>query len=108
VALNRPLTANADLARAPPAQHHILLSLVKVCQRSVDIRAARSRDRAIEAAKKRFARLEHVGEWWLHARLVEIEAGAEAEAGGLVLANREPTHSVVSMTGRARRSKVKA
>lgn len=52
--------------------------LVKVCQRSVDIRVARTRDRAIEAAKKRFARLEHVGQWWLHARLVEIEDVADA------------------------------
>ena len=52
--------------------------LVKVCQRSVDIRVARTRDRAIEAAKKRFARLEHVDQWWLHARLVEIEDVADA------------------------------
>ena len=53
--------------------------LFKVCQRSVDIRMARSLDRAVEAAKKRFARLEHVGEWRLHAQLVEVEAIAEAE-----------------------------
>ena len=48
-------------------------TLYKVCQRSVEIRTARSLDRAVEAAKKRFARLEHVGEWRLHARLFEVE-----------------------------------
>jgi hypothetical protein len=53
--------------------------LFKVCQRSVDIRTARSLERAVEAAKKRFARLEHVGEWRLHAQMVEVEAIAEAD-----------------------------
>jgi hypothetical protein len=48
-------------------------TLYKVCQRSVEIRTARSLDRAVEAAKKRFARLENVGEWRLHARLFEVE-----------------------------------
>ena len=48
-------------------------TLDKVCQRSVEIRTARSLDRAVEAAKKRFARLENVGEWRLHARLFEVE-----------------------------------
>ena len=57
--------------------------LFKVCQRSVDIRTARSPERAIEAAKKRFARLEHVGEWRLHAQLVEVEAIAEADTKAL-------------------------
>jgi hypothetical protein len=53
--------------------------LFKVCQRSVEIRTARTLDRAIEAAKKRFARLEHIGEWRLHARLFEVEALVEAQ-----------------------------
>jgi CBS domain-containing protein len=34
--------------------------LFRCCQRSIVIRAARSPERAIEAAKKRFARLEHI------------------------------------------------
>ena len=54
-------------------------TLYKVCQRSVEIRTARSLDRAVEAAKKRFARLENVGEWRLHARLFEVEPLVEAQ-----------------------------
>ena len=54
-------------------------TLYKVCQRSVEIRTARSLDRAVEAAKKRFARLEHVGEWRLHARLFEVEPLVEEQ-----------------------------
>ena len=57
-------------------------TLYKVCQRSVEIRTARSLDRAVEAAKKRFARLEHVGEWRLHARLFEVEPLVEDADGG--------------------------
>ena len=56
-------------------------TLYKVCQRSVEIRTARSLDRAVEAAKKRFARLEHVGEWRLHARLFEVEPLVEDQEG---------------------------
>ena len=56
-------------------------TLYKVCQRSVEIRTARSLDRAVEAAKKRFARLEHVGEWRLHARLFEVEPLVEDRDG---------------------------
>jgi hypothetical protein len=47
--------------------------LFKCCQRSIVIRAARTPERAIEAAKKRFARLEGVRDWKIHAGLVEIE-----------------------------------
>ena len=56
-------------------------TLYKVCQRSVEIRTARSLDRAVEAAKKRFARLERVGEWRLHARLFEVEPLEEDQEG---------------------------
>ncbi len=48
--------------------------LFKCCQRSIVIRAARTPERAIEAAKKRFARLEGIRDWKIHAGLVEIEA----------------------------------
>jgi hypothetical protein len=44
------------------------------CQRSIDIRLAKTRERAIEAAKKRFARLEHISDWRLHASIIEVEA----------------------------------
>jgi hypothetical protein len=46
--------------------------LFKCCQRSIVIRAARTPERAIEAAKKRFARLEGIRDWKIHAGLVEI------------------------------------
>ena len=78
--------------------------LVKVCQRSVDIRMARSLDRAMEAAKKRFARLEHIGEWWLHARLVEIEAIADARVDRIVPTERDR----MRVTGGARRRRGRA
>jgi hypothetical protein len=44
-----------------------------VCQRSIVVRVARNRERAIEAAKIRFARLEHVGKWTLRARSIEVD-----------------------------------
>ena len=44
----------------------------KVCQRAVDIHSARDRDRAIRAAKSRFAHLEGVGDWKLHADIFEV------------------------------------
>ncbi len=49
-------------------------SLFRVCQRAIVIRSARSRERAIEAAKKRFARLEGICDWRIHASIIEIEA----------------------------------
>jgi hypothetical protein len=47
--------------------------LFRCCQRAIVIRAARTPERAIEAAKKRFARLEGIRDWQIHARLIEIE-----------------------------------
>lgn len=48
--------------------------LFSVCQRSIVVRAARSRERAIEAAKIRFARLERIRNWALHAERIEVHA----------------------------------
>jgi hypothetical protein len=48
--------------------------LFRCCQRSIVIRSARSRERAIEAAKRRFARLEAIRDWKIHAGLIEVEA----------------------------------
>ena len=47
--------------------------LFRCCQRSIVIRRARSPDRAVEAAKKRFARLEGIGNWKIHAERVEMQ-----------------------------------
>jgi len=43
------------------------------CQRVIEIRAAKSKDRAIEAAKHRFARHEHIPHWHVRAHSLEIE-----------------------------------
>jgi hypothetical protein len=47
--------------------------LYHCCQRSVVIRAARSPERALKAAKKRFARREGVCNWKIHAARIELE-----------------------------------
>jgi hypothetical protein len=46
---------------------------VNVCQRSIDIRSAPSPDRAVQAAKQRFAHLENITEWFLHADYLEVD-----------------------------------
>jgi hypothetical protein len=47
--------------------------LFRCCQRSIIIRAARSPERAVEVAKKRFARLEGICNWNIHAGRIELE-----------------------------------
>jgi hypothetical protein len=47
--------------------------LFRCCQRVITIRSARTRERAVEAAKKRFARLEGIRNWKIHAALIAIE-----------------------------------
>jgi hypothetical protein len=47
--------------------------LFRCCQRSIIIRSARTLERAVEAAKKRFARLEGIRNWKIHAALIETE-----------------------------------
>jgi hypothetical protein len=55
--------------------------LFRCCQRSIIIRSARTPERAVEAAKKRFARLEGIRNWKIHAALVEMEPiGIETKA----------------------------
>ena len=46
--------------------------VARPCQRAIVIRSARSRERAIEAAKKRFARLEGIRDWHEHAKIIEV------------------------------------
>ena len=48
-------------------------SLFRCCPRSIIIRSARTPERAVEAAKKRFTRLEGIRDWKIHAALIEIE-----------------------------------
>ena len=47
--------------------------LFHCCQRSIIVRTARSPERAVEAAKKRFARLEGICNWNIHAGRIELE-----------------------------------
>ena len=47
--------------------------LFHCCQRSIVIRVARSPERAVEAAKIRFARLEGIRNWTIHAGRIELE-----------------------------------
>ena len=51
-------------------------------QRAIDIHSAKSRDRAIQAAKKRFARREGITDWQIRASIIEVEEIAAAPAGG--------------------------
>jgi hypothetical protein len=53
-----------------------------VCQRSIDIGSAPSQERAIEAAKQSFARLENITEWFLHADYVEVDALPQNSSSG--------------------------
>ena len=48
--------------------------LFHCCQRSIVVRAAPGPERAVEAAKKRFARLEGICNWNIHASRIELEA----------------------------------
>jgi hypothetical protein len=67
--------------------------LFRCCQRSIIIRSARTSDRAIEAAKKKFARLEGIRDWKFHAALIEIEP-IEVEAKlPVAAAQRKPRPS---------------
>lgn len=46
----------------------------KVLQRVIDIRRSKSKERAVQAAQRRFERAEHMPEWKLHADTIEVEA----------------------------------
>jgi hypothetical protein len=47
--------------------------LFRCCQRTIVVRSARSLERAVEAAKRRFARLEGIRDWKFHAGQIEAE-----------------------------------
>jgi hypothetical protein len=57
----------------------------RVCQRSIVVRKAESPEHAIETAKQRFAKLEGIRDWWIHAAMIEIVpitdgAGTDADS----------------------------
>ena len=66
--------------------------LFRCCQRVITIRSARTLDRAVEAAKKRFARLEGIRNWKIHAALIAIES-----------IKTEPEHATLSAENGANR-----
>ena len=43
------------------------------CQQAIEIGAAKSKERAVEAAKHRFARRQAVPHWTARAHLIEVE-----------------------------------
>jgi hypothetical protein len=43
------------------------------CQETIEILSAKSKDRAVEAAKHRFARRQAVPHWGVRAHLIEVE-----------------------------------
>lgn len=45
----------------------------RCCQDAIEIRVAKSRDRAIQAAKHRFARRQAVPSWTIRAHRIEVE-----------------------------------
>jgi hypothetical protein len=53
-------------------------AVLKACQRTIVIRLARSPERAIAAAQKRFARLEGIRDWTMRARFIEVDVLDEA------------------------------
>ena len=55
-------------------------AVFRPCQRMILIRSARNRERAIAAAKKRFARLEGVRDWRIHAQIVEVDVVEDSAA----------------------------
>jgi hypothetical protein len=63
--------------------------LFRCCQRSIVIRRARSPERAVEAAKRRFARLEGGRDWKVHAEMIEIEE-IDLAGGGRPFAAAHP------------------
>ena len=57
--------------------------LFHCCQRSIVVRAARTPERAVEAAKKRFARREGICNWNIRAGRIELEViDSPADPGG--------------------------
>ena len=54
--------------------------LFRCCQRSLMIRSAPDAERAVEAAKQQFAKLERIHDWKIHAALIEVEQ-IECETG---------------------------
>jgi hypothetical protein len=57
--------------------------LVKAPQGSIEIHSARTRERAVQAAQRRFARLKHISDWSIYADKLEvITLPAEQVAAG--------------------------
>ncbi|HTJ65190.1 MAG TPA: hypothetical protein VL899_15430 [Alphaproteobacteria bacterium] len=43
------------------------------CQETIEIRVAKSKERAVKAAKHRFARRQAIPTWTGHAHMIEVE-----------------------------------
>ena len=62
-----------DLTDSYGRQHH-------ACQREIEVPASLGRDRAIEAAKREFERLEGISSWTHRARTIECELPTDSPA----------------------------
>lgn len=60
----------------------------KCLQKAVEIRRAKSVERAVQAAERRFARLHRVRDWKLHADLLEVEIDGRKPDRGLIHVER--------------------
>ena len=69
-------------------------TIVRPCQRTIIIRSARSRERAVAAAKERFARLEGIRDWRIHAKIIEVDIiDADSPQGmrsSAIMSNQRP------------------
>ena len=65
-------------------------NMITTCQRSIVIPSAGSPEAAIEAAKQRFAELEGIRDWQIHASF--IEAGLIEDAAAAGCETHEKTH----------------
>lgn len=68
----------------------------KTWQGSIEIHSARTRERAIQAAQRRFARLRGVSNWVLYADRLEIEALPEKAASARPSARTTSSHGLRS------------
>jgi hypothetical protein len=57
-------------------------NMITTCQRSIVIPSAESRESAIEAAKQRFAELEGIRDWQIHASFIEAGLLEDDAAAG--------------------------
>jgi hypothetical protein len=69
---------------------------ITVCQRNIVIPSAESREAAIEVAKQRFAELEGISNWQIHASFIDAGLLEENAATGREASEQRPADHEVS------------